>query len=442
VTAPDATGSPLGPDGPRLSRVDLRGRAHDAAAVGAVLPRAALDVDAAAEVVRPVVDDVRRRGLAAVLEATARFDRVELTSTRVPAVELQRALDALEPAVRAALEESVRRARVVHTAQLRPDETVQVAPGGTVTERWVPVRRVGLYAPGGLVAYPSSVVMNVVPAQVAGVRSLAVASPPQRDTGGLPHPSVLAACALLGVEEVYAVGGAQAVAALALGTERIPRVDLVVGPGNAYVEEAKRRLFGEVGIESLAGPSELVVVADQTAPIEPIAWDLLAQLEHGPGAQSVLVSTDPDVLSAVAALLPPASAAVLIEADSLDTALAFVNAHAPEHVQLVLAGADEALERIHHAGAIFVGPYAGAAFGDYIAGSNHILPTGGHSRFSSGLGPGAFIRTQEVVEVSAEACERLAPSVEVLADAEGFPGHGRSAKVRVETLARETGRVG
>jgi histidinol dehydrogenase len=222
----------------------------------------------------------------------------------------------------------------------------------------------------------------------------------------------------------------------------MPRVDLLAGPGNAYVEEAKRRVFGEVGIESLAGPSELVVVADAGAPAEPIAWDLLAQLEHGPGAQSVLVSTDAALLDAVAALLPAGSTAVLVETDSMDTAFAFVNAHAPEHVQLVLEGAEEAVGRVYHAGAIFVGPYAGAAFGDYIAGSNHILPTGGHSRFSSGLGPAAFVRTQEVVEVSSEACERLADAVSVLADAEGFPAHGRSARVRADALSHEIGRVG
>jgi histidinol dehydrogenase len=197
-----------------------------------------------------------------------------------------------------------------------------------------------------------------------------------------------------------------------------------------------------VGIESLAGPSELVVVADATAPAEPLAWDLLAQLEHGPGAQSVLVSTDAELLDSVAALLPAGSSAVLVEADSTDTAFAFVNAHAPEHVQLVVADPEDAVARVHHAGAIFVGPYAGAAFGDYIAGSNHILPTGGHSRFSSGLGPAAFVRTQEVVEVSAQACEELAEAVVVLAEAEGFPAHGRSARVRVEAMARETGRVG
>jgi histidinol dehydrogenase len=390
--------------------------------------------------VADVVEMVRNGGDDAIRRLTQRLDGVDVADPRVPAEAIAAAVEGLAPAVREALELLAGNVRTVARELLPRATRVALPQGQVISSRPVPVRRAGVYVPGGLAAYPTSAVMAIVPAQVAGVPGIAVCSPPGPD--GLPHTTALAACGLLGVGELYAIGGAQAVAALALGTDRIPRVDLVVGPGNAYVEEAKRRLFGEVGIESLAGPSELVVVADDTAPVEPIAWDLLAQLEHGPGAQSVLVSTDPEVLDGVAALLPPASRAVLIEADSMDTALAFVNAHAPEHVQLVLARADEALERIHHAGAIFVGPYAGTAFGDYIAGSNHILPTGGHSRFSSGLGPAAFLRTQEVVEVSAEACERLAPSVEALAEAEGFPGHGRSAKVRAEALARETGGVG
>jgi histidinol dehydrogenase len=396
--------------------------------------------DDVAASVADVVEMVRNGGDDAIRRLTLRLDGVDVADPRVPPGAIAAAVKGLAPAVRDALELLAGNVRTV-ARELMPRGTRVVLPQGqVVSSRPVPVRRAGVYVPGGLAPYPSSAVMAIVPAQVAGVPGIAVCSPPGPD--GLPHATALAACGLLGVEEMYAIGGAQAVAALALGTERIARVDLVVGPGNAYVEEAKRRLFGEVGIESLAGPSELVVVADETAPVEPIAWDLLAQLEHGPGAQSVLVSTDADVLAGVAALLPPESTAVVIEADSMDTALAFVNAHAPEHVQLVLAATEDALDRIHHAGAIFIGPYAGAAFGDYIAGSNHILPTGGHSRFSSGLGPAAFLRTQEVVEVSAEACERLAPSVEVLADAEGFPGHGRSAKVRAEALARDTGRVG
>jgi histidinol dehydrogenase len=417
----------------RLTHADVAG------AVRTLRPSSARREDVAASVA-DIVEMVRHGGDEAVRRLTLRLDGVDVAEPRVPAAAIKAAVAGLAPPVRDALELLAANVRTV-SAELMPRPTQVTLPQGqVVSSRPVPVRRAGLYVPGGLATYPSSAVMAIVPAQVARVPGIAVCSPPGPD--GVPHPTALAACGLLGVEEVYAVGGAQAVAALALGTERMPRVDLVAGPGNAYVEEAKRRLFGEVGIESLAGPSELVVVADSTAPAEPLAWDLVAQLEHGPGAQSVLVSTEAALLDAVAGLLPAESRAVLIEADSMDTAFAFVNAHAPEHVQLMLAGADEAVERVHHAGAIFVGPYAGAAFGDYIAGSNHILPTGGHSRFSSGLGPAAFVRTQEVVEVSAEACERLADAVVVLADAEGFPAHGRSAQVRAEALLRETGRVG
>jgi histidinol dehydrogenase len=417
----------------RLTLADVAG------AVRTLRPSSARRDDVAASVA-DVVEMVRNGGEEAVRRLTLRLDGVDVAEPRVPAAAVAAAVKGLAPPVRDALEQLAHNVRTV-SAELMPRPTrVTLPQGQVVSSRPVPVRRAGLYVPGGLAAYPSSAVMAIVPAQVAGVPGIAVCSPPGPD--GLPHATALAACGLLGVEEIYAIGGAQAVAALALGTERMARVDLVAGPGNAYVEEAKRRLFGEVGIESLAGPSELVVVADATAPAEPLAWDLLAQLEHGPGAQSVLVSTDAELLDRVAALLPAGSSAVLVEADSTETAFAFVNAHAPEHVQLVVADPEDAVARVHHAGAIFVGPYAGTAFGDYIAGSNHILPTGGHSRFSSGLGPAAFVRTQEVVEVSAQACEEMAEAVVVLAEAEGFPAHGRSARVRVEAMARETGRVG
>ncbi len=418
----------------------LRLTQDDVASVVRTLRPSSARRDDVAAAVADIVEMVRNGGDEAVQRLTRRLDGVEVADPRVPAAAISAAVAGLAPAVRDALELLAANVRTVSTELMPRPTRVTLPQGQVVASRPVPVRRAGIYVPGGLATYPSSAVMAIVPAQVAGVPGIAVCSPPGPD--GIPHATALAACGILGVEEVYAIGGAQAVAALALGTERIPRVDLVVGPGNAYVEEAKRRLFGEVGIESLAGPSELVVVADATAPVEPLAWDLLAQLEHGPGAQSVLVSTDVELLDAVAALLPAQSAAVLIEADSIETAFAFVNAHAPEHVQLVTADAEEALDRIHHAGAIFIGPYAGAAFGDYIAGSNHILPTGGHSRFSSGLGPAAFVRTQEVVEVSAEACERLAEAVVVLAGAEGFPGHGRSAQVRADALAQTTRKVG
>jgi histidinol dehydrogenase len=244
------------------------------------------------------------------------------------------------------------------------------------------------------------------------------------------------------VREVYAVGGAQAIAAMALGTDAIPRVDLLVGPGNAYIEEAKRRLFGEVGIESLAGPSELIVLADAGAPVETVAWDLIAQAEHGAGSQSVLVSTDGDVLAAVAEHVFDWGTVVLAEADSWDTAIEFVNAYAPEHLQLMVADPEALLERVVHAGAIFVGAWTGTAFGDYVAGSNHILPTGGHTRFSSGLSPAAFLRAQEVIEVPAEAVAALAGPLQALAKAEGLPNHARSAHVRAEALGGTPARKG
>ncbi len=285
-----------------ISRVDLRG-AEPGAAYRDVLPRAALDVEVALDVVRPICEDVRLRGADAVREWTHRLDGVDADSTRVPADALSAALAALDPAVRAALEEAARRARTVHEAQRRHAADVEVSPGGRVTEKWVPVRRVGLYVPGGLVAYPSSVVMDVVPAQVAGVGSLAVASPPQRDNGGLPHPVVLAACALLGVDEVYAVGGAQAVAMFAYGTDDCRPTDLVMGPGNVYVASAKRLLRGVVGIDSEAGPTEIGILADDTADPRFVAADLIAQAEHDANASCLLVTPDEALLDKVDAEL-------------------------------------------------------------------------------------------------------------------------------------------
>ncbi|RKS84264.1 histidinol dehydrogenase [Motilibacter peucedani] len=434
------------PEDRLLARVDLRGRAGDPRAVDEVLPRAALDVGAAVELVRPMVDDVRARGLPAVLEATARLDGVELTSTRVPAAELARALDELEPAVRAALEESVRRARLVHQAQLRPDETVELAPGGTVTERWVAVRRVGLYAPGGLVAYPSSVVMNVVPAQVAGVRELAVASPPQRDNGGLPHPSVLAACALLGVEEVHAVGGAQAVAMFAYGTSECAPVDLVTGPGNVYVAAAKRLVRGRVGIDSEAGPTEIGVLADDSADPAFVAADLISQAEHDPNASCLLVSPSEALLDAVdeelvrqfaltkhvdrvGPALRGQSAAILV--DDLDAGLAVVDAWAAEHLEVITRDAAAVAARVTNAGAVFVGAWSPVSLGDYLAGSNHVLPTGGTARFNPGLSVQTFLRGIHVVDYSREALAEVADHIDALGGAEDLVAHVAAVRVRV-----------
>jgi histidinol dehydrogenase len=431
---------------PVISRVDLRGRRPDAAGLRAVLPRAELDVAVALEVVRPLCDDVRSRGAEAVRELTARFDGVDLETTRVPRQALHDALDAMDPALRAALEEAAGRARRVHEAQRRTDAVVEVAPGGTVTERWVPVRRVGLYVPGGLLAYPSSVVMNVVPAQVAGVGSLAVASPPQRDNGGLPHPSVLAACALLGVDEVHAVGGAQAVAMLAYGTVDCAPVDLVTGPGNVYVASAKRLLRGVVGIDSEAGPTEIAILADDTADPAHLAADLVAQAEHDPNASCLLVTPDPQVLDAVDRALDKAvpatrhrervetalggqSAFVLV--DDLEQGLVVVDEWAAEHLEVVTRDAASWARRVRNAGAVFVGAWSPVSLGDYLAGSNHVLPTAGTARHTGGLSVQSFLRSQHVVEYDRQALAEVAHHVDALGGAEDLAAHVDAVRARV-----------
>jgi histidinol dehydrogenase len=411
-----------------------------------VLPRAGVDIDAVIDSVAPICADVRQRGAAAVAQLTERFDGVRLTSTRVRAQALSSALAALDPAVRAALEEAARRARSVHDAQRRRDVTVDVVDGGRVTERWLPVGRVGLYVPGGLVAYPSSVVMNVVPAQVAGVGSLAVASPPRPEHGGLPHPAVLAACALLGVEEVHAVGGAQAVAMFAYGTDECARVDLVTGPGNVYVAAAKRVVRGVVGIDSEAGPTEVAILADDTADPVAIAADLVAQAEHDANAACLLVTPSPELLDAVAAELArqvPAtrhrervqaalegqSATVLV--DDLDHGLAVVEAWAPEHLEVVTRDARSWADRVRNAGAVFVGPWSPVSLGDYLAGSNHVLPTGGTARHSGGLSVQSFLRGVHVVEYSRAALAGSAPHIDALGGAEDLAAHVDAVRARV-----------
>ena len=429
-----------------ISRVDLSGALPAPAELRRVLPRAELDVTVALDVVRPLCEDVRVRGAAAVREITGRLDGVDLASTRVPADALADALAALDPAVRAALEEAARRARLVHEAQRRRDETVTVADGGTVTERWLPVRRVGLYVPGGLVAYPSSVVMNVVPAQVAGVGSLAVATPPQRDNGGLPHPSILAACALLGVEEVHAVGGAQAVAMLAYGTADCAPVDLVTGPGNIYVASAKRLLRGVVGIDSEAGPTEIGVLADDSADPGFLAADLIAQAEHDANASCLLVTPSRELLDAVdrelekrvpgtrhrervEQALTRQSAYVLV--DDLEAGLAVVDEWAAEHLEVVTRDARAWADRVRNAGAVFVGPWAPVSLGDYLAGSNHVLPTGGTARHTGGLSVQSFLRSVHLVEYDRAALAAVAGHVDALGGAEDLAAHVEAVRARI-----------
>ncbi|GII86354.1 histidinol dehydrogenase [Sphaerisporangium siamense] len=427
-----------------ISRIDLRGPLPEN--LRDVLPRAELDVEAALAQVRPVCDDVRHRGLAAVRELTARFDGVELESTRVPAAALADAVAALTPDVRAALEESIRRARLVHRDQRRTDTTTQVVPGGTVTERWIPVERVGLYVPGGRAVYPSSVVMNVVPAQEAGVPSLAVTSPPQAEFGGLPHPTILAACALLGVEEVYAVGGAQAVAMFAYGTEECAPAVMVTGPGNIWVAAAKRLLKGRIGIDSEAGPTEIAILADDTADAAHVAADLISQAEHDVIAAAVLVTPSERLAEAVEKELPGQVAATrhseriaealagrqsgIVLVSGLEDGLKVVDAYAAEHLEIQTAGAREVAARVRNAGAIFVGPYSPVSLGDYMAGSNHVLPTGGCACHSSGLSVQTFLRGVHVVDYTREALAEAAAHVYALSEAEDLPAHGAAVRAR------------
>jgi histidinol dehydrogenase len=430
-----------------ISRIDLRGAAFPEGGIDRdLLPRAEFDVEAALETVRPICEDVRHRGTAAVIDYGERFDGVRLDRLRVGEKALAEALDGLDPQVRAALEESVRRARIVHREQRRTDVTTQVVPGGTVTEKWVPVQRVGLYVPGGIAVYPSSVVMNVVPAQEAGVGAVAVASPPQRDFGGLPHPTILAACALLGVDEVYAAGGAQAVAMFAYGTDECRPVNLVTGPGNIYVAAAKRLLKGRIGIDAEAGPTEIAILADASAEPGYVAADLISQAEHDPLAAAVLVTTSPELADAVdaelearvaatkhrdriaTALSGRQSATVLV--DTLEQGLEVVDAYAAEHLEIQTRDAAGVAARVRNAGAIFVGPHAPVSLGDYCAGSNHVLPTGGCACHSSGLSVQSFLRGIHVVDYSRQALAEVAGHVVTLANAEDLPAHGEAVTAR------------
>lgn len=432
-----------------LNRIDLRnGRAATLteAQLRRLLPRAAVDVESVLPQVAPIVEAVRTGGAEAVREATARFDGVRLGALRVPQPALADALAGLDPQVRAAMVTSIGRARLAHAAQRPPESTTTLAPGATVTQTWRPVRRVGLYAPGGANTLPSSVIMNVVPAQVAGVGSIALASTPQRDTG-LPAAEVLAACAMLGVDEVYAVGGAQAVAMLAYGVPgECQPVDLVTGPGSVYTTAAKRLVRGVVGIDTEAGPSEVAILADQSADPVHVATDLISQAEHGELSASVLVTTSPALADAVdaqldhrvpaakhqqritAALTGQQSGVVLV--DDLADGLRVVDAYAAEHLEIQAAGARELAAAVSHAGAIFVGPHSPVSLGDYCAGSNHVLPTGGCARHAGGLSVLTFLRAVQVIEYDQAALREVAAQVVRFAEAEDLPAHGQAVTAR------------
>ncbi|UOY02880.1 histidinol dehydrogenase [Blastococcus sp. PRF04-17] len=430
-----------------LARIDLRGSALPAQReLAGLLPRAATDIDSVMATVRPLCEDVRIRGAQAVREITARLDGVDAADFAVPAEALDRALLQCDPALRAALEEAILRVRAVHADQRRSDVTTEVVPGGTVTERWVPVRRVGLYVPGGLAPLLSSVVMNVVPAQIAGVESIAVASPPQRDHSGLPDPGVLAACALLGITEVYAVGGAQAVATFGYGAGSCEPVDMVTGPGNVYVTAAKRLLRGLIGIDSEAGPTEVAILADDSADPAHVAADLISQAEHDPLAGAVLVTPSEALADAVVSLVPGQVAATkhsdrittaldgtqsgVVLVDDLDAGLRVVDAYAAEHLEIQTRNAREVAARVRNAGAVFVGAWSPVSLGDYCAGSNHVLPTGGCARFSSGLSVQSFLRGIHVVEYDQQALAQVAGHIDALAGAEDLPAHAAAVRIR------------
>lgn len=419
----------------RTRRFEWGGAVETAAAIRAWAAESAVPVDVA-----PIEREVIELGDEAVLRLTARFDATENApeALRVDPELATAALAELDPALREALDIAAANVRAVAEAQLGDSrEVVELPQGQTVTVRWVPVGAAGIYAPGGRAAYPSSVLMCAIPARVAGLERIALASPPGPD--GSLHPLVLAAAALCEVEEIYAMGGAQAIFALAHGTETVAPVDVIAGPGNAWVREAKRAVYGTVGIDSLAGPSELMLVAGHDTDPEWAALDLCAQAEHGADSPLVLVAVEDHILDAVAAATEIAAAArpevadapfALLAVPDLSDAADLANAFAPEHLQLFEEDAALLAERITTAGCVFAGRYGATAFGDYVSGSNHVLPTGGAGRFTGPLGPAAFRRRISTVDIAAAAAAALAPHAETLARAEGFPVHGESAMIR------------
>lgn len=417
----------------RTRRFNWEGAAETAAALRAWASELSPSVE-----VEEIFEEVVGRGDEAVLELTARFDApgAGLESLRVDPGDAAAALAVLEPELREAMEVAAANIRAVAEAQIGAERTVELPAGQTVRLREVPVGAAGVYAPGGRAAYPSSVLMCVIPAQVAGVDRVAVASPPGPD--GRVHPLVLAACALCGVEEIYAMGGAQAIFALAYGTETVAPVDVIVGPGNAWVREAKRAVYGQVGIDSLAGPSELMLIAGHDTDPQWAALDLCAQAEHGPESPLVAVAVEEHVLDAIAEATEAAAAErpsvseaplALVQVPDTEAAIELANSYAPEHLELLETDAALLADRAVTAGCVFVGRHGATAFGDYMAGSNHVLPTGGAGRYAGPLGPGSFRRRISNVEIDGAAAE-LAPHVNALAVAEGFPVHGESAMIR------------
>ena len=432
-----------------IRRVDLRGVRHSKAEVQDLLPRATLDVNEAMTLIAPILSRVKNGGPEDLYALGQEFDGIRPPSLRVPQSALDAALAQLDPEIRRSLVISIERIRRVHNDQVRPSHTTNVVDGGSVTERWIPVDRVGLYVPGGRAVYPSSVMMNVIPAQIAQVQSIAVASPPQKDHGGLPHPTILATCALLGITEVYAVGGAQAVALFAYGMKDLcEKCDMVTGPGNIYVAAAKRALRGVIGIDSEAGPTEIAILADESADARNVAADLISQAEHDVIAAAVLVTPSTALADEVekelarqltltkhsdrirTALSGIQSAIAIV--DNLEQGVDVVNAYAAEHLEIQTVDARAVSQKIRNAGAVFIGTFTPVSLGDYSAGSNHVLPTGGCACHSSGLSVATFLRGLHFIEYTEEAFRDIAPTVITLANAEDLPSHGQAMTARLE----------
>jgi len=430
--------------------LDLRGQAINDELVNSELPRAPLDITKAVQEIAPLLADVKARGELALVDVAAKFGNPDPKPFRVTDIELADALAALKPALRAAIQESIDRVRKVCQAVMPAEKTVELAPGATVRQRWQPVDSVGLYVPGGKAVYPSSVVMNVVPAQVAGVSRLTIATPAQAEFGNRPHPVVLATAAMLGVTEVYNIGGPAAVAAFAYGVPEIPleRVSMVTGPGNIYVAAAKRALRGVIGIDSEAGTTEILIVADESADARLIAFDLVSQAEHDEAAACVVVTASESLVAKVlqqigavanetqnsarvgAALSGIQSALVLV--DSTDAALEFANCYATEHLELLTRDPVKDAERISNAGALFLGKYSPVSLGDYLAGSNHVLPTGEQAKFGSGLGVHTFLRAQQLIEYDEVALSAVAELAREFSNSERLPAHGEAIAARFD----------
>lgn len=429
--------------------IDLRGLTLSRAQYKQVIPRASLDVAHAMVAIEPILERVKLGDEQTLRELGREFDGVEPEHIQVPRIDIDRALAGLDPEIRTALETSIGRIRRVHEAQARVTEKVEVVPGASVIQKWIPVDRVGLYVPGGAAVYPSSVMMNVIPAQIARVPSIAVASPPQREFGGLPHPTILATCAMLGIYEVYAVGGAQAIAMFAYGVaELCEPVDLVTGPGNIYVAAAKRALRGLIAIDSEAGPTEIGILADESAIAGEVAADLISQAEHDVSASAVLVTTSTSLASEVrkelkervaltrhsqritSALTGVQSAIVLV--DSIKQGIDVMNGYAAEHLELHVRELAAVSSEIRNAGAVFLGRYAPVSLGDYSAGSNHVLPTGGCACHSSGLSVQTFLKGVNFIEYDERSFSEIAATVITLANAENLPAHGEAISARFE----------